>query len=138
MTSVENIKHQKSTYLLSTTAMLESFSIYIYAGLLVLFMVDVLHFSNVFALSFFGLAFGSAYLLQIIGGVLCDKYLGNRKSIIIGMGFIFIAQLIFTYGASLHALTANVATHSSFIFNQPEIIFLIGIIIISMGLVFLK
>lgn len=133
MTSVENIKHPKSTYLLSTTAMLESFSFYIYAGLLVLFMIDVLHFSNAFSLSFFGLAFGSTYLLQIIGGFLCDKYLGNRKSVIIGIVLIFIGQLIFTYDASLYALTANVATHSSFIFNKPEIIFLIGIFVISIG-----
>ena len=138
MTTSEKIKNPKSTYLLSAIGMLESFSFYIYAGLLVLYMIEVLNFSQAFAMSFFGLAFGSTYLLQIIGGAVCDKYLGNRKSVILGMIFVFLAQLIFTYDASLYTITANIAIHSSFLFNMPEVLFLIGIVIMCIGVSFFK
>lgn len=54
-----------------------------------MYMSDVLNFTNSFSSYLFGIAFGSTYLLQIIGGYICDRYLGNRKSIIIGIILMF-------------------------------------------------
>lgn len=132
------MEHKKSMYLLSTTAMLESLSFYVFAGLLVLYMVDVLHFSEAFASYFFGIAFALPYLFQLIGGFICDRFLGNRKSVLIGIVFILIAQLIFTYDASLYTLTTNVATHSHLLFTHIEIIFLIAVGIMAIGVSFFK
>ncbi len=130
--------HPKSTYLISSTAMFESISYYIFAGLLVMYMIDVLHFTNPFSTYLFGIAYGSTYILQIIGGYVCDKYLGNRKAIIFGILFILIAQIIFSYDASLFHLSANVQKHSSLLFTYPEIIFLVGISVMAVGVSFFK
>ena len=102
------MNHPNGIYVLSSTAMLESLSYYIFAGLLVMYMIDVLHFSDPFSTYLFGIAFGSTYILQIVGGYICDRYLGNRKSVIFGISFIIIAQLIFSYDASLFALSTNI------------------------------
>jgi POT family proton-dependent oligopeptide transporter len=132
------MEHPKSIYMLSSTAMLESFSYYIFAGLLVMYMIDVLHFTNPFSTYIFGIAYGSTYILQILGGYVCDRYLGNRKAIIFGISFIVIAQLIFAYDASLFSLSTNVPAHSALLFTYPEIIFLIGIAFMAIGVSFFK
>ena len=130
--------HPKGIYLLSSTAMLESVSYYVFAGLLVMYMIDVLHFSNPFSTYIFGIAYGSTYILQIIGGYVCDRYLGNRKAVIFGISFIVIAQLIFSYDASLFALSTNIQEHSTLLFTYPEIIFLMGVAAMAVGVSFFK
>lgn len=132
------MKHPNGIYVLSSTAMLESLSYYIFAGLLVMYMIDVLHFSDPFSTYLFGIAFGSTYILQIVGGYICDRYLGNRKSVIFGISFIIIAQLIFSYDASLFALSTNIQEHSALLFTYPEIIFLIGVALMAIGVSFFK
>lgn len=130
--------HPRGTYILSSTAMLESISYYIFAGLLVMYMIDVLHFTDSFSTCLFGIAYGSTYVLQIVGGYVCDRYLGNRKSIIIGISLIVIAQLIFSYDASLFALSAGVREHAILFFTYPEIVFLIGVAVMALGVSFFK
>ena len=132
------MEHPKGTYLLSSTAMLESLSYYVFAGLLVMYMIDVLHFSNSFSTYLFGIAYGSTYILQIFGGYVCDRYLGNRKAVIFGISFIIIAQLIFSYDASLFALSTNIPKHSALLFTYPEIIFLVGVAAMAVGVSFFK
>ena len=140
--NIENLddmmKHEKGLYLLTTTVMWERISFYIFTGVLVLYMVDVLHFSNSFAAFFYGIAVGLTYFFQIIGGYFCDEYLGNRKSLILGTVLILIAQLIFTYDASLYHLTSNIPVHSSLLFTMSEIIFLAGVGIMAVGISFFK
>ena len=132
------MEHPKGIYLLSSTAMLESLSYYVFAGLLVMYMIDVLHFSNPFSTYLFGIAYGSTYILQVLGGYVCDRYLGNRKAVIFGISFITIAQLIFTYDASLFALSTNIQEHSTLLFTYPEIIFLVGVAAMAVGVSFFK
>lgn len=132
------MEHPKGIYLLSSTAMLESLSYYVFAGLLVMYMIDVLHFSDPFSTYIFGIAYGSTYILQIVGGYICDRYLGNRKSVIFGISFIIMAQLIFSYDASLFALSTNIHEHSTLLFTYPEIIFLIGVAAMALGVSFFK
>lgn len=101
-------------------------------------MYEVLHFSLSFSSFLYGIIIGVTYLFQMIAGYISDTYLGNRKSIIIGGIGMFLSQLIFMYAASLYSLTANVAEHSSFIFNYVEMIFLIGIVFMIFGSGFFK
>ncbi len=74
-----------------------------------MYMIDVLNFTNSFSSYLFVIAFGSTYLLQIIGGYICDRYLGNRKTIIIGIILILLSQLIFTYDVNLFYLSTNIS-----------------------------
>lgn len=127
------MKHPMGMYVISATEMWERFSFYIFSGILVLFMYEVLHFSVPFCTFLYGIIIGSTYFLQMVAGLVCDAYLGNRKSVIIGGILMIIAQFIFTYCGSLFYLTANVAEHSSFLFSYPEIIFLIGVAVMAVG-----
>lgn len=127
------MEHPKGTYLISYISSLENCSYFIFAGLLILFMVEVLHFSQAFAALLSGILLGLTYLFQVAGDYLCNNYLGNRKSVLIGIFLIMLAQLILTYDASLYYQTANVATHSALLFTLPEIIFLIGCAVMAIG-----
>ena len=132
------MSHPVGMYVVSVTELWERFSFYIFSGILVLFMMEVLHFSMEFSTSLFGIIIGGTYFFQLISGFTIDKYLGNRKAVIFGGIFMFIAQLIFMYGASLFYLTTNVPVHSAFLFSYPEIIFLIGVIVMIIGASFFK
>ena len=103
-----------------------------------MYMIDVLHFTDSFSTCLFGIAYGSTYVLQIVGGYVCDRYLGNRKAIIFGISFIVIAQLIFSYDAHLFALSTGIREHSTLLFTYPEIIFLIGVAVMAVGVSFFK
>ncbi|WP_296885015.1 peptide MFS transporter [uncultured Methanobrevibacter sp.] len=127
------MKHPIGMYVISATEMWERFSFYIFSGILVLFMLEVLHFSVPFCTFLYGIIIGLTYFLQLVAGFVCDAYLGNRKSVIIGGILMIIAQLVFTYCGSLFYLTANVAEHSSFLFSYPEIVFLIGVVVMAVG-----
>ena len=69
----------KSIYAISSTAMFESVSYYIFAGVLVMYMIDVLHFSDPFSTYIFGVAYGSTYILQLIGGYVCDNIWATER-----------------------------------------------------------
>lgn len=132
------MKHPMGTYLISVTEFFEKFSYYIFAGTLVLFMNEVLHFSIHFSALLYGIIVSCCYFFQIISGYLTDVYLGNRRSVIIGGILMVISQLIFTYDGSLYYLTESVPTHSTILFSYPEIIFIIGVIFFSIGASFIK
>lgn len=132
------MKHPMGMYVISVTEMWERFSFYIFSGILVLFMLEVLCFSMEFATCLFGIIIASTYFLQLIAGYITDTYIGNRKAIIFGGILMLISQIVFTYDASLYYLTANVAEHSAFLFSYPEIVFLIGVVIMAVGASFFK
>ena len=132
------MQHPMGTYIISITEFIEKFSYFLFAGTLVLFMYEVLHFSIAFSSLLYGIIIGCCYLFQVISGYLTDTILGNRKSVIIGGVLMTISQLIFTYDASLYYLTETVPTHSSFLFSYPEIIFIIGAIVFAIGASFIK
>ena len=130
------MEHPKGFYMLSSATMLESSSYFVFAVILVIYMTDVLHFTDSFSTNFFGIAYGMTYLFQIVGGYLSDRYLGNRKVVLIGIILIAIAQLIFTYDASPYHISANMANHSTFLYTNQEILFLIAVIVMSIGVSF--
>ncbi|WP_300350908.1 peptide MFS transporter [Clostridium sp.] len=87
--SKKRLKHPAGLYLLFFTEMWERFSYYGMRALLMLYLTasfvtgglgyDVSH-----AASIYGTYTGLVYFTPIIGGELADKYLGQKKSIIIG------------------------------------------------------
>lgn len=97
--------HPAGLFVLFFTEMWERFSFYGMRALLVLFLVSSLgiggwDWPRENALALYGTYLSLLYLTPIIGGTLSDKYLGNRKAIIIG-------AVIMTLGHASMAIESN-------------------------------
>ncbi|WP_420552896.1 MFS transporter [Tenacibaculum aiptasiae] len=78
-------KHTKDSLYYAISIMLERASYYGLRALIVLYMTgDILKMSNYETLNIYGLIAGSLVFGQIIGALLGDLLLGNKKAIIIG------------------------------------------------------
>ena len=76
--------HPKGLYFLFFTEMWERFSYYGMRAIFILFMTKVLLMKDADASEIYGSYTGLVYLTPLLGGYLCDKFLGNRRSIVIG------------------------------------------------------
>lgn len=95
--------HPKGLYLLFTTEMWERFSYYGMRAILKLFMLKVLLYSSDHSSVIYGNFTGLVYLTPLIGGFLSDRYLGNRRSILIGGIVMAIGQfMLFGSASSAH------------------------------------
>lgn len=74
----------KGLFLLFFVEMWERFSYYGMRALLVLYMWKVLQFSQEQASHIYGWYTGMVYLTPLLGGYIADRYLGQRKAILIG------------------------------------------------------
>ncbi len=98
-------KHPRGLYVLFGTEMWERFSFYTVNGMLVLYVtnaVDGFGFSNARAATLSSWYQSFIYLTPLIGGFLADRFLGFRRSIILG-GLFFMA------GHALLAVPNNLA-----------------------------
>ncbi|GAB2965547.1 peptide MFS transporter [Hymenobacter coalescens] len=91
-------KHPPGLYLLFFTEMWERFSYYGMRGLLVLYLTKTvtqggLGISEASATLIYGYFTGFVYFTPIIGGYLADKYIGQRRAILIGGVTMALAQL---------------------------------------------
>ncbi len=81
-------RHPKGLYLLFATEMWERFSYYGMRALLVLYLVNQtsggLGWTTERALGLYGWYTGLVYLTPLIGGMIADRYLGQRKTLVIG------------------------------------------------------
>lgn len=91
---MESVKtgHPKGLYVLFVTEMWERFSYYGMRAIFILFMTKVLLLSDSEASQIYGSYTGLVYLTPLLGGYLCDRYLGNRRSIFIGGLLMAIGQ----------------------------------------------
>lgn len=74
----------KGLFLLFFVEMWERFSYYGMRALLVLYMVKSLQFTTEKASHVYGWYTGLVYLTPLLGGYIADRYLGQRKAIVIG------------------------------------------------------
>ncbi|MCB0508002.1 MAG: peptide MFS transporter [Chitinophagales bacterium] len=86
--------HPKQLALLFFTEMWERFSFYGMRALLVLFMVQQLHYGDVKANLIYGTYTALVYLMPLFGGIAADKVLGYRKAIILGGALMALGHLI--------------------------------------------
>lgn len=77
-------KQPTSLFYIVMVQMWEYFSYYGMRALLVLYLTQKLLFSDQHAYALYGAYTSLVYLTPIIGGVLADKWLGYRWSVIIG------------------------------------------------------
>jgi POT family proton-dependent oligopeptide transporter len=103
MNSTPTASHPKGLYVLFVTEMWERFSYYGMRAIFILFMTKVLLLSDKDASEIYGSYTGLVYLTPLLGGYLCDRYLGNRRSIIIGGLLMAIGQFFMFLSASAGA-----------------------------------
>lgn len=85
MEKIQNQKHSIETFYYSLARMLERASYYGLRALVVLYMTgEILKMDTTEALVIYGWFAGSIVFSQILGGLLGDLLIGNKKSIIIG------------------------------------------------------
>lgn len=93
--------HPKGLYFLFFTEMWERFSYYGMRAIFILFMTKVLLMQDKDASEIYGSYTGLVYLTPLLGGYLCDKFLGNRRSIVIGGALMALGQFLMFLSASV-------------------------------------
>lgn len=97
-----NTGHPRGLYLLFFTEMWERFSYYGMRAIFILYMTKALFFDKALASNIYGSFTGLVYLTPLLGGYLCDKYWGNRRSILIGGIMMAAGQfLLFMSGSAV-------------------------------------
>ena len=132
MEQTEKLRQPKGLWILSFTAIWERFSYYGMRAFLILYMVnDVLNLktgkSHLGGLGFnesdaglvYGTFTGMCYILPLLGGFLADRFIGKRRSVIIGSVLIMLGH--FTLAADISAVS-----------------FFIGLAILALGNGFFK
>jgi POT family proton-dependent oligopeptide transporter len=95
--------HPKGLYFLFFTEMWERFSYYGMRAIFILFMTKILLITDGDASQIYGSYTGLVYLTPLLGGYLCDKFLGNRRSIVIGGLLMALGQFLMFMSASIGA-----------------------------------
>ncbi len=76
--------HPRGLGLLFVTEMWERFSYYGMRALLVLYLVNVVRWETARATSLYGTYTMAVYLTPLVGGYLADRWIGTRRSLVIG------------------------------------------------------
>jgi|SRR5579863_3610451 POT family proton-dependent oligopeptide transporter len=76
--------HPRGLSLLFLAEMWERFSYYGMRALLVLYMVHVLKWTDAHASNLYGSYTGLTFLTPLLGGYLADKWIGTRRSLVVG------------------------------------------------------
>ena len=120
--NTEKKGHPAGLYLVFFTGMWERFSYYAMRGILVLYLTATwlnggLGYDEKFSTTIYGLATGLCYFTPLFGGWLSDRYLGQRKSIVVG-GFIMVLAEFFLFAPELFTSTAANLTPEQLEHNQ--------------------
>lgn len=103
-------RHPKGLYVLFGTEMWERFCFYGAKALLVFYMTSVLAFPQEKASSIYGWYMGAVYLTPFFGGMIADRWLGQRRAVFIGGilmaagEFVLMSKSLFFPGLGLVAL----------------------------------
>ena len=116
--------HPKALPMLFLTEMWERFSYYGMRALLVLYLVNALHYERKDALALYGLYTGLVYLTPIVGGYLADRYLGRRKAILIGGLTMALGHFAMAFEPLLHLALGLLIIGNGFF--KPNISTLLG------------
>lgn len=91
--------HPLGLYVLFFTEMWERFSYYGMRGLLILYMVNYFRWSQEQASNVYKVYTSLVYVTPILGGYLADRYLGNRRAVIIGATLMAIGHFLMAFEA---------------------------------------
>lgn len=88
------LRHPPGLYVLFLTEMWERFSYYGMRALLMLYMVQGLHWSIADAAQMYGLYTGLVYLTPVLGGYLADRYIGQHRAVLAGAGLMALGHFL--------------------------------------------
>lgn len=91
--------HPIGLYVLFFTEMWERFSYYGMRGLLMLYMVNYFKWTQKYASLHYKWYTGLVYLTPLLGGYLADRFLGNKKAVIIGASLMAIGHFLMAFEA---------------------------------------
>jgi POT family proton-dependent oligopeptide transporter len=89
--------HPVGLYVLFFTEMWERFSYYGMRALLMLYMVNYFRYSQQYASSIYKIYTSLVYVTPILGGYLADRYLGNKRAVIIGAVLMAIGHFLMAF-----------------------------------------
>jgi POT family proton-dependent oligopeptide transporter len=89
--------HPLGLYVLFFTEMWERFSYYGMRALLILYMVNYFRWSQKDASTIYKVYTSFVYVTPIVGGYLADRYLGNRRAVIIGAILMAIGHFLMAF-----------------------------------------
>jgi len=92
--SVPPDKHPAGLYVLFFTEMWERFSYYGMRAILVYYMMKQLLFAQEKASHVYGLYTGFVYFTPFFGGIIADRWLGQRKAVIVGAVLMAVAEFM--------------------------------------------
>src|SRR5256885_2532916 len=89
--------HPVGLYVLFFTEMWDRFSYYGMRALLMLYMLNAFRFDQKPASSIYKIYTSLVYVTPILGGYLADRYLGNKKAVIIGAILMAIGHFLMAF-----------------------------------------
>src|SRR5437016_1924387 len=89
--------HPLGLYVLFFTEMWERFSYYGMRALLILYMVKYYRWSQDNASTVYKWYTSLVYLTPIVGGFLADRYLGNKRAVLIGAALMAIGHFLMAF-----------------------------------------
>jgi len=130
----EFLGHPKGLYVCFLTEMWERFSFYGMKALLFLYLTKYHLFSDANGYILLGTYAGLAYALPLLGGMLSDRYLGMRKSVLLGGVLLTLGQLGMAYTGTAASGVQGTATQDAFAVQ----VMYFSLALIAMGVGFLK
>ena len=89
--------HPRGLYVLCFTEMWERFSYYGMRSLLIVYMTRQLGFTTHSAGVIYGLYTGLVYLTPVVGGYLADRFMGQRRAIVVGAVLIALGHFAMAF-----------------------------------------
>src|SRR5208337_138762 len=95
--NTKNQRHPAGLYVLFFTEMWERFSYYGMRSLLVYYMIKHLQFTQERSSGIYGLYTGFVYFTPLFGGLLADRLLGQRRTVILGGVLMAIGHFLMAF-----------------------------------------
>ena len=130
----EFLGHPKGLYVCFFTEMWERFSFYGMKALLLLYLTKYHLFSDDHGYNLIGAYGGLVYAIPVIGGLLADRYLGMRKSVVFGGILLCLGHFGMAFEGHAASAVNGVVTRDEFALK----IFYLSLSLIIMGVGFLK
>src|SRR5512143_4183709 len=89
--------HPRGLALLFAVEMWERFSYYGMRAILVLYLVNALHWDAARAANLYGTYTMAVYLTPLVGGYLADRFIGTRRSLVIGGAIIALGHFCLAF-----------------------------------------
>ena len=101
------VKHPKGLYVLFFSEMWERFGFYLMLAIFTLYLTEYYGMTTAEASGVYGNYMGLVYLSPLVGGVLADRVLGYRRSVMLGAFLLGVGYFILTI-KNLHAFYVGI------------------------------